>query len=72
MKKKFKIDVDCAVCAAKLEEAIRRVKGVEECQVNFLTQKMMLRTTDEGFDEVLAEVLRTAKRVEPDAVIYTD
>lgn len=72
MKKKFRIDVDCAVCAAKLEEAVRKVKGVEECQVNFLTQRMMLRAADEGFDEVLGEVLRAAKRVEPDTVIYTD
>ena len=71
MKKKFKCDVDCANCAAKLEDAIKKVDGVEDAAVNFLTQKLTLTAPDERFDEVLSNVLAVAKRVEPDTTIYT-
>ncbi len=69
MKKKFACEVDCANCAAKLEDALRRLDGVEEVSVNFLTQKLTLKAPDERFDAVLAEVLKTAAKVEPDTVI---
>lgn len=70
MKKKYVCEVDCAACAAKLEDAIRKVDGVKDCQVNFLTQKMTLTADDERFDEVLEAVVKKAKRVEPDTVIH--
>ena len=70
MRKKFDCEVDCANCAAKLEDAIRKVDGVEDCNVNFLTQKLTLKAPDEKFDEVLQTVLKTAKHVEPDTVIH--
>ena len=70
MKKKFKCEVDCANCAAKLEEAIREVEGVDDANVNFLTQKLTLVVNDEAdYDTVLENVLKTAKKVEPDTVI---
>ena len=69
MKKKFACEVDCANCAAKLEEAIKKVAGVQDANVNFLTQKLTLTAPDDRFDEILAEVIRTAKKVEPDTVI---
>lgn len=69
MKKKFKIEVDCAACAAKLENAIGKVEGVESCKVNFLMQQMTLTAAEESFDETLQRVIKTAKRIEPDAVI---
>ncbi len=69
MKKKFACEVDCANCASKLEEAIRKVEGVEAINVNFLTQKLTLTAPDDRFDAVLAEVVRVAKKVEPDTVI---
>ncbi len=69
MKKKFAGEVDCANCAAKLEEAIKKVEGVEEASVNFLTQKLTLAAADEVFEEVLQEVIKVAKKVEPDTVI---
>ena len=69
MKKKFACEVDCANCAAKLEEAIKKVEGVEEASVNFLTQKLTLAAADEVFEEVLQEVIKVAKKVEPDTVI---
>ena len=69
MKKKFKCEVDCANCAAKLEEAIRKVPGVEDANVNFLTQKLTLTAPDDQFDQILQAVVKTAKKVEPDTVI---
>lgn len=69
MKKKFACEVDCAACAAKLEDAIKKVDGVEDCTVNFLTQKMTLTAPDDRFDEILEAVIKTAKKVEPDTVI---
>lgn len=69
MKKKYICEVDCANCANKLEEAIKKVDGVEDCKVNFLMQKMTLTAPDDRFDEVFQAVLKTAKHVEPDTVI---
>ncbi len=69
MKKKFACEVDCANCAAKLEEAIKKVEGVEDASVNFLTQKLTLSAADEVFEDVLQEVIKVAKKVEPDTVI---
>ncbi len=69
MKKKFKCEIDCAACAAKLEAAIKKIDGVEDASVNFLTQKLTLTAADDRFDEVFAAVLKTAKRIEPDTVI---
>ncbi|MBR2672758.1 MAG: cation transporter [Oscillospiraceae bacterium] len=69
MKKKFNCEVDCANCAAKLEDAIKKIEGVDDAKVNFLTQKLTLVAADEIFESVLEEVLKTAKRIEPDTVI---
>lgn len=69
MKKKFKCEVDCADCAAKLEDALRKVDGVEDVSVNFLTQKLTLTAPDDRFDSVLQDVLKTANKVEPETVI---
>lgn len=70
MKKKFKCEVDCAHCAAKLEEAIKKIDGVDDANVNFLTQKLMVEAADEKFDEVMETIVATAKKIEPDTVIY--
>ncbi len=66
MKKKFKIEVDCANCAAKIETAAKQVPGVTDASVSFMTQKMMLEADDDRFDTVLDEVVKVAKKVEPD------
>jgi copper chaperone CopZ len=71
MKKKFKIEVDCANCAAKVERAIQQIEGVEEASVGFMTQKMMISAADDRFDEIMEEVLRVAKKVEPDFEILS-
>ncbi|MBR2806060.1 MAG: cation transporter [Oscillospiraceae bacterium] len=69
MKKKFNCEVDCANCAAKLEDAIKKLDGVDDAKVNFLTQKLTLVAADEIFESVLEEVIKTAKKIEPDTVI---
>lgn len=70
MKKKFKCEVDCAACAAKIEDAIRKVNGVNDASVNFLTQKVMIDADDDKFDDVVRQAVRAAKHVEADAEIY--
>lgn len=70
MKKTFKlIDLDCANCAAKMEEAIKKLPGVTSASVNFLSQKMTLEAPDEVFDEVLKQTVECVKKVEPDCQI---
>ncbi len=69
MKKKFACEVDCANCAAKLEDAIKKIEGVQDATVNFLTQKLTLVAEESEFDAVLEKVVKEAKRIEPDTVI---
>ena len=71
MKKSYKIDVDCANCANKMEEAARNTTGVKEAVVNFMTLKMNVEFED-GADPkaVMQEVRRTCKRVEDDCEVF--
>lgn len=70
MRKSFKLnDLDCANCAAKIENAIRKVDGVVEASVNFMAQKMDLEVADDRFDAVLGEVKKIIKKIEPDVGI---
>ena len=63
MKKTFKLDeIDCANCALKLEEALRKVDGVQDVKVNFLSQKLTLAAADDAFDSVLKQVVKTARK----------
>ena len=66
MKKKFKCEIDCANCAAKVEEAVRKIDGVTDVKVNFMMQKFTLEADDDRFDEILAEAVKTGKKIEPD------
>ena len=70
MKKRLHCEVDCANCAAKIEDAIRGIEGVQEVTVKFISQKMTLVADDARFDSVLEEAIAKAKKIEPDAVIY--
>ena len=65
MKKIYKIEVDCANCAAKAEDAAKKLAGVRDLSINFMTQKMTVDFAD-GADEkkVLKDVLKTCRRVE--------
>ena len=71
MKKTYKIEVDCANCANKMEEAARNTAGVKEVTVNFMTQKMVV-DFEEGADAaaVMKNVLAACKKVEDDCEIY--
>lgn len=70
MKKKFKLqDLDCANCAAKMEEAIKKIQGVHDANVSFMSQKMIIDAEDDKFDEIMKEVVSVCAKVEPDCVI---
>lgn len=67
MKKSFKIEVDCANCANLVEEAVKKVAGVKSANVVFMTQKMKIEFDDDAdIDAVMKEVVRVAKKMEPD------
>ena len=64
MKKKFACEIDCANCAKKVEDAIRKLDGVKDVKVNFLMQKFTLETEDERFEELLGKAIETGRRIE--------
>ena len=66
MQKKFKIEVDCANCAAKIETAIKELPGVKNASVSFMAQKLLLEADDDKFDAVLKDAVKVTKKVEPD------
>lgn len=70
MKKKFKLtDLDCANCAAKMEAAIKKLDGVNDATVSFMTQKLTLDAVDDRFDDIVAECVKVCKKIEPDCTI---
>lgn len=70
MKKVFRIEnLDCALCATKLEEAIAKIDGVEKANVSFLTKKIKITADDSKIDSVIDELKRVCRRVEPDCEI---
>lgn len=70
MKKKFKLtNLDCANCAAKMENAIKKIDGVRDANVSFMTQKMTIEADDNRFDEIMEEVQSVCRKVEPDCTI---
>ena len=70
MKKTFElIDLDCANCARKMEEAIGKLDGVSAASVSFLTQKMTIEADDDRFDAIMKQVVKCVRRVEPDCEI---
>ncbi len=70
MKKRFSLtDLDCANCAAKMEEAIKKIDGVKSASVSFMTQKMTVDADDARFDEIMDQVAAVCRKVEPDCKI---
>lgn len=71
MKKTYKIDVDCANCANKMEEAAKNTTGVKDATVNFMMLKMIVEFED-GQDPkaVMKDVLKNCKKVEDDCEVY--
>lgn len=70
MKKVYRMqDLDCANCAAKMEKAIRRIEGVEECSINFMMQKLTIVCAEEKLDEIMQKAVAACRKVEPDCRI---
>ena len=59
-------DLDCANCAAKMEQAIRKIEGVQSCSINFMLQRMTLELNDANSEEIIKQVKAAVKKVEPD------
>ena len=70
MKKTFDlIDLDCANCARKMEDAIKKLEGVNDASVSFMTQKMTIDAEDDRFDAIMKDVVKCVRRVEPDCEV---
>lgn len=72
MKKAYKLqDLDCANCAAKIEEAVGKISGVEKANVSFLSQKMTIEAPEEEQERILEEAKKIIKKLEPDVVVLS-
>ena len=70
MKKIFKLeDLDCANCAAKMERAVSQLDGVDAVNVSFMTQRMSIDADETRFDEIMDNVVKTCRKIEPDCKI---
>lgn len=67
---KYKIEgLDCANCAAKIEEKIKKIPQVDSATVSFFTQQLVLEADDNEFEKTLKKVQKTIKRIEPDCIL---
>ncbi len=70
MKKKFKLnELGCANCAAKMEEAISKINGVESAKINFMAEKLIIELDESRADEIMAEAAKIVSSIEPDCSI---
>lgn len=70
MKKIYKVEVDCANCAAKMEQAIKKITGVKKATLNFMMQKLILEFEDDhNIDTVMQSVNKACEKIESDFVI---
>ena len=70
MRKVFKLeDLDCANCAAKMEDAIKKISGVNSASMSFITQKLVVDCDPENLDAIMDEAERICKKIEPDMTI---
>lgn len=73
MKKVFELEeLDCAHCAAKMEDAIRKIDGVISANISFMSQKLTIEASDEDFDRILKAAQKAIKKIEPDCRIIID
>lgn len=70
MKKVYKIDVDCANCAAKMERAVAKIPGVSAVNISFLTQKFSIEADDDNFEQIMDEAVKLCRKVERCCVIH--
>lgn len=70
MRKTFKLDeLDCANCGAKMEAAIKKIDGVVDAKITFMTQKLVVEADDARFDEIMDEAQAICRKFEPDCEI---
>lgn len=70
MRKAFKLDeLDCANCGAKMEAAIKKIDGVVDAKITFMTQKLVVEADDARFDEIMDEAQAICRKIEPDCEI---
>lgn len=70
MKKVFQLEnLDCANCAAKMQDAILKIDGVTDAEVNFLLQKLTITADDASFDKIMKQVVKACRKIEPDCEI---
>lgn len=70
MKKTFKLEeLDCANCANKMERAVCALEGVENAQINFMRQSLVLEAPDEMFEDILQKAQKVMRKIEPDVRI---
>lgn len=70
MKKRFDMeDLDCANCAAKMEEAIKKIDGVADAVVSFMAQKLTIEAAEEDFERIMKEAVKAVKKIDSDCSI---
>ena len=70
MKKNYKLEnLDCANCAAKMERLIAKIDGVQTVSISFMTQRMSIEADDMRFEEIMEQVVKACRKVEPDCKI---
>lgn len=70
MRKVFKLDnLDCANCTAKMEDAIKKIHGVQDASMRFMTQKLVIEADEANMDAVVDEAVKVCKKIEPDMTI---
>ena len=70
MRKTIKLDeLDCANCGAKMEAAIKKIDGVVDAKITFMTQKLVVEADDARFDEIMDEAQSICRKIEPDCEI---
>ena len=70
MKAVLKLEgLDCANCAAKIENEVQKIPGVEEATVTFMTQKMTIVAPDDDIERIVEEATRLTKKLEGDVVV---
>lgn len=72
MKKTYKIEVDCANCAAKMERSVAKIPGVKTVNISFLTQKINIEADDGNFADIMQEVSKACRKVERGCVIHME
>ena len=70
MKKEYRLeDLDCANCAAKIEDAVKNIEGVKECSVSFITEKMIVEIEEGKEKEIEKKIKKLVKKIEPDTIL---